>query len=285
MFPPRASAARLLLFISWFCVCLCIAVPFENDLGIRAPIAGGYGLRVLPIGDSITRGSGDGDGGTAPRGGYRKSIYDKLAARGNTVEMVGSLSEGDFSDNKHEGHRGMNVSEIHSLSQEVGMSSKPNIALLHAGTNDLANRPNPNPQKSVVDLEALINDIIDRSPRVCVFVAALVPCKDDTQRVLIREYNELVKQLVQKLSGESKKVVLVDQYGLSRGKELKDNLHPNAKGYEKMAQQWYNAIIAADAKGWIKETETPVVKPTKAKTASATLSIREFLDSDGVEVA
>lgn len=199
--------------------------------------------------------------------------------------MVGSLSEGDFADNEHEGHRGMTVSEIHSLSKEVGIAAKPNIALLHAGTNDLANRDDPNPQASIKDLEILIDDILNQSSKVCVFVAALIPCKDDTQRVLIREYNELVKELVQKMVSNDKRVVLVDQYGLSRGNDLKDNLHPNPKGYEKMAQKWYDAIVAADAKGWIQKTETPVIKTLKERSDGGRLDIDNFLDSDGEEVA
>lgn len=35
--------------------------------------------------------------------------------------------------------------------------------------------------------------------------------------------------------------------------DLKDDLHPNDGGYDKMAWKWYHGLVAANQRGWFKE--------------------------------
>jgi lysophospholipase L1-like esterase len=87
-------------------------------------------LRIMPLGASITEGIG-----SDPRNGYRKLLRDKLRFKGFEVNMVGSQFTGDFNDKQHEGHSGKVIEEITDL-MGCGLSQKPNLVLINAGTND-----------------------------------------------------------------------------------------------------------------------------------------------------
>src|SRR3954453_11137248 len=65
------------------------------------------GVRVMPLGDSIT------DGFTVP-GGYRIGLWQKFVAGGFPVDFVGSLSNGpaELGDHDHEGHSGWRIDQI-----------------------------------------------------------------------------------------------------------------------------------------------------------------------------
>src|SRR5436305_15244721 len=77
-------------------------------IGIRPAYAeSNGGVRVMPLGDSIT------DGITVP-GAYRIGLWQRLVAGGYTVDFVGSLSNGPASlgDHDHEGHSGWRIDQI-----------------------------------------------------------------------------------------------------------------------------------------------------------------------------
>ena len=65
------------------------------------------GVRVMPLGDSITE-------GTQVPGGYRIGLWQRLAAGGYRVDFVGSQSNGPASlgDHDHEGHPGWRIDQI-----------------------------------------------------------------------------------------------------------------------------------------------------------------------------
>ena len=110
--------------------------------------------RIMPLGDSITQGISSGVPDEAFQVSYRKALYDKLKAAGYVVNdeiFVGTLFSGesvpDF-DPDHDGHSGWQADEIvngksgfpvdDKLDQWLD-AEKPNIVLLHIGTNDISN--------------------------------------------------------------------------------------------------------------------------------------------------
>lgn len=89
---PRLFVATLLAFIlGW------------NPISAQA-------IRILPMGDSITFGSG----GTAGLGGYRGPLYDLLVNAGHTIDYVGtSTGNSDLMvDMDHEGHGGWRIDQL-----------------------------------------------------------------------------------------------------------------------------------------------------------------------------
>lgn len=186
-----------------------------------------------------------------PYNGYRKELLDRLVGRGNTVDYVGSIASGTFSDNKHEGHRGKIIDEIIQESS-VGIWAAPNVVLIHAGTNDI-NRDvyvNDAPNR----LSNLIELIYEHSPDAAVFVAQIVPTKTASSTARVKAYNNAIPGVVNDWVTKGKHIMTVDIFNLiDPSTDLADDLHPNLHGYTKMAQQWYDAIATADAKGWIVE--------------------------------
>ncbi|MDP9869149.1 MULTISPECIES: hypothetical protein [Streptosporangium] len=61
---------------------------------------------------------------------------------------------------------------------------------------------------------------------------------------------------------------------------LQNDAHPTDAGYAKMADAWYSAISAADAKGWI---QTPL--PSRSMRPLPTLPFREVGHPGRAEVA
>src|SRR5215813_8194488 len=75
--------------------------------GIPAKAESNGGVRVMPLGDSIT------DGSTVP-GGYRINLWQRMAAGGYTVDFVGSEFNGPaaLGDHDHEGHSGWRIDQL-----------------------------------------------------------------------------------------------------------------------------------------------------------------------------
>lgn len=65
------------------------------------------GVRVMPLGDSIT------DGFNVP-GGYRINLWQRMASGGHTVDLVGSGFNGPaaLGDHDHEGHSGWRIDQL-----------------------------------------------------------------------------------------------------------------------------------------------------------------------------
>src|SRR3982751_6728643 len=65
------------------------------------------GVRVMPLGDSITE-------GTQVPGGYRIGLWQRVSGAGYRVDFVGSQFNGPstLGDHDHEGHPGWRIDQI-----------------------------------------------------------------------------------------------------------------------------------------------------------------------------
>ena len=81
-----------------------------------------------------------------------------------------------MSDNYNEGHPGFTISQIAAVAGPA-LAMRPNVVLLHAGTNDLNNSPPP-ANESYVDaparLGALVDEVVERCPGAVVLVAQII---------------------------------------------------------------------------------------------------------------
>lgn len=73
-------------------------------------------FRIMALGASVTFGVGSTTGDS-----YRKDLEDLLVANGNTVEYVGQMNNGNFSDNAVEATPGFVISQI-AASADVAVS-------------------------------------------------------------------------------------------------------------------------------------------------------------------
>ncbi|MFI6318815.1 ricin-type beta-trefoil lectin domain protein [Nonomuraea sp. NPDC050556] len=192
------------------------------------------GVRVMPLGDSIT------DGTQVP-GGYRVGLWQRLASGRYTIDFVGSQfnGPGNLGDHDHEGHLGWRIDQIDANVAGWARTYNPRTVLLHIGTNDVLQNYNLGgaPQR----LSTLIDHLTTALPGADVFVATLIPLANSGQEAAARTYNAAIPGIVQ---SKGQRVHLVDMHAQLTTADLVDGVHPTAGGYDKMAAAWYTALQA-----------------------------------------
>lgn len=137
--------------------------------------------------------------------------------------------------------------------------SKTNIPFPQ-GTNN-ANLPSMS--TTTADLASLLDALHSRAPLdTTILIAKIVPSSTPATNNNIDTINSQIDSLVQsrlKASPNMRLAVVDMQNGDSAHdvttEDLKDGLHPNDGGYEKMAYKWYGGIVKAGRKGWLEEGE------------------------------
>ncbi|WP_328348822.1 cellulose binding domain-containing protein [Micromonospora sp. NBC_00421] len=212
------------------------------------------GVRVMPLGDSIT------DGFNVP-GGYRIELWQRLVADGYRVDFVGSMFNGpsNLGDHDHEGHSGWTIAQIDANVVNWLRATTPRTVLLHIGTNDMYNASG-----APARLSTLIDKITSTAPNADVFVATIIP-RNGTESA-VRTFNAAIPGIVQSKVSAGKRVHLVDMFSAVGTADLADGIHPNATGYRKMATTWYNALRAVPGS---LGGNTPTTPPTTAPPTTA----------------
>ncbi|MEU4243641.1 cellulose binding domain-containing protein [Actinoplanes sp. NPDC026619] len=192
------------------------------------------GVRVMPLGDSITE-------GTQVPGGYRIGLWQRLAAAGYRTDFVGSQFNGPaaLGDHDHEGHPGWRIDQIDANITGWLAATTPRTVLLHIGTNDILQ--NYNVSSAPSRLSTLIDHITAAAPNADVFVATVIPLSSASQEAAARVFNAAIPGIVQSKVSAGKHVHLVDMHAALTTADLIDGIHPTAAGYDKMAAVWYAA--------------------------------------------
>jgi len=238
-------------------------------------------LRILPLGDSITRGSYlakiDGKSTGLPHpdaGGWRKPLQDKLRVVGIAYDFVGELNYAAFGrdgvadpqfDPDHHGLAGFSNAGIlkggvvptlpDALAQlgvkqvivpgivDVLKKYQPDIILLMSGANGF----------DAPARDRLIRTIGDTSA-AHLFVATILLQK--APRVgweKVDAYNASLPAIVAAQKAAGKRITLVDMHAAITADDLlPDGVHPNQRGMDKMAVTWFAAFRAS-----LKQTNRP----------------------------
>jgi acyl-CoA thioesterase I len=234
------KSIRLLLLMGLFWVGGCaelpqtIAAPF---LALRPKV------KIMPLGDSITQGN-------RSNVSYRRPLWKLLKSQGYAVDFVGSLKtqqdgevwekDRDF-DLDHEGHWGWRVDEVLAHLDGWVKAVKPDIALIHLGTNDLTQQQDM--KETVAELKQVVMKLRSANPKVKVLMAQVIPLLGNEAKC--KELNGLIAALARQITTKQSPVVAVDQFTGFRaepGKDTYDGAHPNAMGEQKMAQRWLSAL-------------------------------------------
>ena len=193
---------------------------------------------ILPLGDSITRGVKSSD-----EGGYRSQLFKLIVAGNQKVTFSGSLSNGPTQvsgqpfPRLHEGHSGWTISQLSPLIPKPALEGKPNIVLLHIGTNDIGSR---DPAGMAMRLDALLEKIAQNAPDALIVVAQITAARNDND---IRDaYNAKIPGIVQSHVAKGQHIISVDVNKIPMAGLSSDGVHPNDQGYASMAGVWYAAI-------------------------------------------
>lgn len=209
-------------------------------------------LRIMPLGDSVTYG-GDfthvGAGFEDYSVAYRGFLWTKLKQNGYDINFVGSQKSGsdylaidDSFDVDNEGHNGFRADQIAQNIQTYLKDNPADIILLHIGTNDF-DQGNTTITQTVLDVEDILKSVDTVSKEIKVIVAKII--NKQTNDHNITDYNNQLEVMVSNRISNGDNIVLVDmekEAGIDYATEMIDNLHPNEKGYTKIANAWYAAI-------------------------------------------
>ena len=192
------------------------------------------GIRIMPLGDSITH-------GVDFPGAYRIGLWSRLTGNGSSVDFRGSLANGPdtLPDQDHQGQRGWRIDQIHANVDSWIAAQKPQVILLHIGTNDMLQSYalSTAPDR----LSALIDRITLAAPNAYVIVASIIPI-GDTRNVRVVNFNAAIPGIVDAKRAAGKRVSHVNMYNAVPAADLYDGIHPNAQGLDKMAAAWFQAL-------------------------------------------
>jgi lysophospholipase L1-like esterase len=197
------------------------------------------GVRIMPLGDSITQGDRN-------HNSYRRPLWLKLRNAGYNVNFVGSTKahylgnapNSDF-DQDHEGRWGWQVDEVLGQIDQWMRNAKPDIVLIHLGTNDISRGQSFD--STIDELGQLIRKIRKQQPNVKILLAQLIPATNSEE--LIQPFNQRIVTLARSLSTSDSPVIAVDQFsGFNPSQDTYDGWHPNDAGEQKMAARWFEAL-------------------------------------------
>ncbi|GAA2607102.1 hypothetical protein GCM10010436_05720 [Paractinoplanes durhamensis] len=201
------------------------------------------GCRIMALGDSIT----DGMDRTRP-GAYRKVLRQLLLAANYSIDFVGTRYNraGDLPDPDHQGYEGKKITDLDVRVEAALRATVPHVVLLHIGTNDVSDLT-----LAVATLEQQLGVLVDRihgvDARIDLFVAKIIDRPvSATIMARIKEYNAAVQRVADARVASGRRIRVVDMYPLLTvaAGDYEDGTHPNDQGYAKMAQKWFDGLVA-----------------------------------------
>jgi len=214
-----------------------LILPVVFVLVISGAAIAADAIKVMPLGDSITRGYL----GSAHRWGYRKPLYDSLSNAGFGFDFVGSSVDGNFLDPNHEGHDGWRADQILTYIGGWLDARQPDVVLLHIGTNDITGGNQS--ANEVNDILNVIDSYELSSGKGVAVVLALIINRWPYSSATTTYNNDLNVMALNRIANGDDIVIVNMESALSYPADLADELHPNDAGYVKMAAVWYNALV------------------------------------------
>lgn len=216
-----------------------ITVPVSSA-PMPVPVAS-QTLRVMPLGDSITVGIGD---GPTDNDGYRCALRKRLTNAGFDIDYVGSQSNGPAAcpagDIQHEGHSGWKISDIQAQVTNWITTYQPDVILLMIGTNDIKQKYDMTNMGN--RLSTLLDTIRTAKPDVVIIVSTIVQFVTSDQSQ-IDAWNNYLAVLPNIASSHGAYVAFENQIIKSW---LADGVHPKQCAYDGwMTFLWYYAWMQA----------------------------------------
>ncbi|MFM8496102.1 MAG: autotransporter-associated beta strand repeat-containing protein, partial [Planctomycetia bacterium] len=241
---------------------------------ILAPIGAPAGPpAVMPLGDSITFGRGD--GADIP-GGYRSALFTGVFNLGDYLDLVGSATGNPTAtltsaeETHHNGYRSATLVDLEgnlagSVAIAGGATSNeggfwitgtgagrppvfPDAVLLLGGINDVAGTASVDVPTALARLDSLVGELFTLRPETAVFVSNLAPLTGTpaaTYGTKVAAFNAGVPEIVASYAGQGRKAYLVDiNAALTAADITADGVHPNQVGYDKMAATWLGSLTA-----------------------------------------
>ena len=210
--------------------------PIPVRAGAASGVAASEPVRIMPLGASSTVGTG-----STSTAGYRGPFQQLMAANGVPVELVGSQRDGPASvpDRDHEGHGGWTLARMAPHVVGWVREARPDVVLLHAGTNDLIQGASA--ETAAQRLDAVLDAVHEASDAdvIVAGVWAPLPSRVRNRAAFATEAAAVVAE--HRAAGH--RVHYADTADLLTRADLADGLHPNSAGYERIAGMWEEQVM------------------------------------------
>jgi acyl-CoA thioesterase-1 len=233
--------------------------------------------RIMPIGDSITKGS-------ASRDSYRRPLWHRINDAGIDTDFVGSqntlVPNPDF-DLDHEAFSGWTADDFLRDGNIANWAQTylPDIVLIHLGTNDML--LGQSVATTIDEIGQIIDAVRDANQEVVILVAQIIPASGSSRPSMV-PLNEAIPGLVDSKDSATSPVRVVDQFtGFDATVDTYDGVHPNIEGEVKMARKWFDAL--QPFLGIASFTSTPVTEATQAIPYNYTATV-EFPDAGTISI-
>ncbi|KAL5387944.1 hypothetical protein DPSP01_003342 [Paraphaeosphaeria sporulosa] len=211
-------------------------------------------LRYMPFGDSITEIIC-----------WRALLWEKLqSTQWASVNFVGSgKTENNCKDTKYdrdnEGHSGFLAIDIANKNQLDGwLKTNPaDVITMHLGTNDIVQQ-NKNVADIIAAFTKLVGTMRTHNPKMKIVVAQIIPMGIGSYNTKIQQLNAQIPTWAAGLNKTESPIWVVDQYTGFSSSDLRDGVHPNASGDQKMMNVWYPALLQAFAAAKAEQGTTAV---------------------------
>lgn len=229
----------LLLGLAAACGSLVLTTPASAsaDRAAQRPV-----IRVMPLGDSITVGVG-----SSNQAGYRLPLWNLVGKQSRyAVDLVGSQRDGSFEAPWHQGQSGWMIGDLLNEVDGWLRQNTPDVVLLHIGINDLdrgADQPH-----AADRLKTLVDRIFTDRPTTTVIVQGLIPTTGGLES-LTQKFNQQAHQLEPAEWNQNRHFAYTDAPALTAA-EFADRLHPNDRGYARMADTFYTVLDQTVDLGW-----------------------------------
>lgn len=208
-------------------------------------------LNVMPIGDSITQGTGS----STNYGGYRGQLFTiKPTYLGLPYRSCGSNTLNLFGgENKWCGASGYRIDQINPEVQRDCVQWEWDVALVHVGTNDATQRNSggtPTLATSQANLTIMLDYLRAARPTGRVFFMKIIPSTTAAVDTLIDAQNTAFAAQIAARS-DAAYITIVDVYSDFKANAnwateyMSDATHPNNMGYRVMATSLATALTAA----------------------------------------
>jgi lysophospholipase L1-like esterase/pimeloyl-ACP methyl ester carboxylesterase len=228
-------------------------------------------ITILCLGDSITRGA------------YRRELRDMLTEAGLEFDYIGRSGAKGVPGDEHDGDSGRRLVRMLRNNRAIAKDAlaanpNPDIILLLIGINDLI--VNRNTVEATLNrMGLLLDELKEYAPKTKIIVGNLIPnASDDPVRDSagydpaktyvnsedkVRAFNKSLPAIIESKRTQGISVDWVDLHSSMTRYDLADGIHPNNKGYEKMASVWFKAVMAAAAERGVVSEKSGTAKLSK----------------------
>lgn len=168
-------------------------------------------------------------------------------------------------DKDNEGHSGFLAQDIANKKQLVGwlQTNPADVITMHLGTNDIVQKSlktadiitalttlvqvmrASNPAMKIIVSCSPNSDHVSLGGIDCRQVAQIIPCSIGSYTTAINALNSAIPSWAAGLNTTQSPIWVVDQNTGFTSSDLRDGVHPNTSGDQKMANKWYPALINA----------------------------------------